>query len=102
MLLYFCDELSSTDLESGGDCDGSVSNAVAQCRGGALLAAWAVGAIVSSSLWFSIVSGSARCMCTRNYPKHSKQQSGSERFCTYEIIIILLLCSSVLTVKLDA
>ena len=48
LLIYLCDGLNHTHVGNGGDCDNNVANEVAECRGGTIIAAWAVGAEVSS------------------------------------------------------
>ena len=47
LLIYLCDGLNHTHVGNGGDCDGdNVANEVSECRGGTVIAAWAVGAEV--------------------------------------------------------
>ena len=48
LVIYTCEGLNETHLGNGGDCEGNdVGNEIADCRGGTLIAAWAVGGEVS-------------------------------------------------------
>ena len=47
LLVYLCDGLSEAHVGNGGDCRDGVANEVVECRGGTLIAAWAVGGEVS-------------------------------------------------------
>ena len=49
-LIYVCTGLNDTHVGNGGDCDDDVANEVQECRGGTLIAAWAVGGEVSSNI----------------------------------------------------
>ena len=57
-LIYVCTGLNDTHVGSGGDCDGDVANEIQECRGGTLIAAWAVGGEVS----FYIVCTTSRTL----------------------------------------
>ena len=46
-LIYLCSSINETHVGNGGPCDDGVPEAVAACRGGTLIAAWAVGGEVS-------------------------------------------------------
>ena len=48
LLIYLCNTINDTHVGNGGDCDGDVADEVEECRGGILIAAWAVGGEVSS------------------------------------------------------
>ena len=48
LLIYLCDGVNDTHVGNGGECDEGVPEAVSACRGGTLIAAWAVGGEVSS------------------------------------------------------
>ena len=48
LLIYLCDGLNHTHVGQGGDCEDGVANEVAECRGGTIIAGWAVGGEVSS------------------------------------------------------
>lgn len=47
LLIYLCDGLNNTHVGASGDCDDGVDESVQECRGGTLIAAWAVGGDVS-------------------------------------------------------
>ena len=47
LLIYLCDGLNNTHVGVGGVCDDNVANEVEECRGGTVIAAWAVGGEVS-------------------------------------------------------
>ena len=49
LLIYLCEGLNDTHVGNGGDCEGNVANEVAECRGGTIIAAWAVGGEVCLS-----------------------------------------------------
>ena len=48
LLVYVCDSINDTHLGNGGVCEDGVPEAVAACRNGVIIAAWAVGGEVSS------------------------------------------------------
>ncbi|CAI8042458.1 DBH-like monooxygenase protein 1 homolog [Geodia barretti] len=43
LLVYVCDSINDTHLGNGGVCEDGVPEAVAACRNGVIIAAWAVG-----------------------------------------------------------
>ena len=47
LLIYLCNGLNDIHVGNGGDCEDGVANEVAECRGGTIIAAWAVGGEVS-------------------------------------------------------
>ena len=50
MLVYICRGLNETQVNDSGPCEGGVGDTVAACRNGELIAAWAVGAVVSNAV----------------------------------------------------
>ena len=50
MLVYICDGLEESDLGPGGECDDQ-SDAINDCLGELLIAAWAVGGSVSGIMF---------------------------------------------------
>ena len=50
LLIYLCEGLENAHVGNGGGCDDdNVANEVKSCRGGVLIAAWAVGGEVRFS-----------------------------------------------------
>lgn len=47
IVVYECDTLNNTHVGESGVCRGEVSDTVSECRGGLVLAAWAIGGAVS-------------------------------------------------------
>ena len=50
MLVYICGSLNETQVNDSGPCNGGVGESVAECRGGELIAGWAVGGEVSNAV----------------------------------------------------
>ena len=49
MLVYLCAGLNDTEVNDSAPCTGGVGESVAECRGGELIAGWAVGGEVSNT-----------------------------------------------------
>jgi len=49
MLVYLCAGLNETEVNDSAPCSGGVGESVAECRGGELIAGWAVGGEVSNT-----------------------------------------------------
>ena len=56
LLIYLCEGLNDTHVGNGGDCEVDVANEVAECRGGTVIAAWAVGGEVCLYLWTASIN----------------------------------------------
>ena len=52
LLIYLCTGVTEDHVGNGGSCDGDVAREVQECRGGVLIAAWAVGGEVSNELLY--------------------------------------------------
>ena len=48
LVIYLCTSLNDTYVGNGGDCDDGVGSEVSECRGGRVIAVWAVGGEVGS------------------------------------------------------
>ena len=49
MLVYLCAGLNETEVNDSAPCTGGVGESVAECRGGEVIAGWAVGGEVSNT-----------------------------------------------------
>ena len=50
LLVYLCTGINDTHIDSGGVCDEEVGDEVNDCRGGSVIAAWAVGGEVGLTI----------------------------------------------------
>ena len=48
MLIYLCTGLNETEVNDSAPCN-NVGDSVSECRGGELIAGWAVGGVVSNT-----------------------------------------------------
>ena len=49
MLIYLCAGLNETEVNDSAPCNGDVGETLSECRGGELIAGWAVGGVVSNT-----------------------------------------------------
>ena len=53
MLIYLCNAFNDTEVGTSAPCFGTTGASVSECRQGSLIAGWAVGGTVSTSIQFT-------------------------------------------------